>query len=178
VPIVIVIISGFAGGINSYLEKSASYAHLEIPPMEIALFSDFLKKYYFTKPILVDEVLRNIVLSLILWFLMVSLYYIAARMLRGGPTYKSILQLVGYAYLPLIVGNMFGSLTSLVNSFLTAFITLGFGIWSLILKIYAVSTASGFSFGRGAVSVLIPTALISILTFGVIMFILLSSMGV
>lgn len=177
-PMLILVISGLTAGLNSYIERLITYENIEISHLTFELLPNFIYNYYFSKPSLSNEILRNIVLTFVLWSFMGSLYYIVSKALKGSSTFGSLLNLTAYAYLPLIIGNMVGCITAMFSSLITAAITIIFGIWSFILKIHAVSIVSKFSFNKSLFTVLIPTVVISSITFGIVLFYFLSSFSI
>ncbi|WRQ72925.1 MAG: Yip1 family protein [Methanosarcinales archaeon Met12] len=105
----------------------------------------------------------SLVLGLIGWVLSAGIYRLIAMMLGGNGSYNKVLQLLGYAYAMYFVYLPVSAFVMIALPVLSGVITLIGLIWALILSVFAISIAEGFSKLRAIATVVIGIIAVVIL---------------
>ncbi|PIU26011.1 MAG: hypothetical protein COW32_02845 [Candidatus Aquicultor secundus] len=102
------------------------------------------------------------ILSAISLTIIAGIYHIIALILKGKGDYVGLISALGFASFPSVFAAPFALLSlvaGLAGNVIAGIASLGFGVWVLILDIFAVRENYKFSWGRAIWTVLIPVIL-------------------
>lgn len=106
--------------------------------------------------------------ALFAWFLGTAVYHLSAELFGGEGRARTLLGLEGLTALPIIFQAPVVLLARLTGIGFDTPITLGLGLWSLVLTILGVRENYRFSTGRAVAVVLIPPLVLGILFVSII----------
>lgn len=175
IPLDIIVATGFVGGVNSFIQRPKMlesfrefYSTLgtEVPPA--------IQEQLIQQTTIFDEVSSSVVSAIVTWVILVAAYYVISKLLRGKAGFKDLLELVGYARVPSLIGAILGLMLVFVHPFLLIFFVLLFSLWSIALDVLAVRESNGFTTGKAIVTVAIPivggAAIMAAMTFMLMLF--------
>ncbi|MFQ6136151.1 MAG: Yip1 family protein [Candidatus Hydrothermarchaeales archaeon] len=175
IPLDIIVATGFFGGVNSFIQRPRMlesfrefYSTLgtEVPPA--------IQEQLIQQTTIFDEVSSSVVSAIVTWVILVAVYYVISKLLRGKAGFKDLLELVGYARVPSLIGAIFGLMLVFVHPFLLIFFGLLFSLWSIALDVLAVRESNRFTTGKAIVTVAIPivggAAIMAAMTFMLMLF--------
>lgn len=113
-------------------------------------------------------IVSGLILTLLSWVIGAGIFRLVAKVLGGKGEYNKVLQLTGYAHMPYLLAYSLGMMTFFVSPMLADVVGVIGSLWALILTIFAISIAEGFSKLRAVVTVVIATMAVVVLMVGVI----------
>ncbi|MCD5409452.1 MAG: YIP1 family protein, partial [Methanocellales archaeon] len=106
----------------------------------------------------------SLVFGLIGWALSAGIYRLIAMIVGGNGSYNKVLQLLGYAYAMHFVFLPVSAFVMITLPVLSGIINLIGFIWALILSVFAISIAEGFSKLKALAVIVLSIVVVVILT--------------
>lgn len=178
IPIVIMLFNGFTGGVTTYIQRNKSIEQMkELYAQMGQQLPHTLQEQVLKEPNLLNEIIRSLMLAILSWIVIVALYFTMSKLLRGKGDYLRMLELIGYARIPTLIGNLVVLPLIFITPFLSM-VSLLFFLWSLILDVIAVREVNEFSTGKAVIAVVIPIAVIAVIAIMVTVIFTLTKFGV
>lgn len=106
-----------------------------------------------------DAISSGVISAIFGWMFLVLVYFIISRIFGGKAGLKDLLEVIGYARVPELLGAMVALLLASVSPFFIIFLLLMFTLWARGLDILAIKEANDFSLGKAVATVVIPISL-------------------